>query len=299
MDSRIKGIYSDLYQSPQTKVALAERYGVTTKTIENTVEKMDGDVVYDRSLGAYRFAGLLPKYIPHNRFFHLLKESVGNKIIKVDFEKLAEKIKDKEELNLPLIPTRIFSPLVQRIIMLEVAITSNCVVRFDLKKGEGFETKYVQPGQVFSSGFTYYLRGVYDERNEKNPGEARSFALNNIHHATLQPVEYVKNGRFRIEGLFTPYGEIKSDRFVLLELTGMATDYFKREGLMEGQYFDFVSEEVDGTVLVKMYYANLFEIEQLVTKWMPLIHVHDTKIAHTVYDAILQKAQTLSQKARR
>lgn len=294
MKKRIKCIYTELYGGLKTKVYFAELYGVTTKTIENTVAKAEGDIVFDRKLGGYRFKNLLPKYIPHDVFFRLLRNSISNEVIKQDFAFLAKKIQ-KKELDLPLISTHDLSSMVQKIIMAEVAIRFNCVIqmRYLGNKGE-VEDKFVRPHRINTSTNTYYLYGEYDARNPKNVGEMRSFAINGIQ--SILPIEYIKDGGFFQEGHGNAYGMISKEKSVRLRLRGAAANNFKREGWANKEVFDLLHEEPDGNIIVLMYYNKMAEIMKLIQFWMPLITIQDERdIAEKVYGEIQKNIHDFTQ----
>jgi len=293
MEKRIKGMYEALYHGVKSKQYFAERYGVTTKTVENTVTKTGGDIVYDRKLGSYRFASLLPAYIPHNLLVSLLQNSISNETAKHDFLTLTRFLKEQEEIILPMIPTSIMSSLTQKLIMLEVAIRSNCIIKINYTGNEKpLEEKFIRPHRVNTSENSYYLYGSYDGRNGKNIGEYRSFAVNSMHD--IAPIEWVKGEIFFIEGTGNAYGIITKEKFVMLRLSGNAANYFKRERQFSKEQFDFVQEETDGTVLMKMYYNNIQEVVKLVQQWMPYIKVDsDMRIAENIYGAIHQNMKKL------
>ncbi|BDY14006.1 helix-turn-helix transcriptional regulator [Hydrogenimonas cancrithermarum] len=286
MENRIKGIYEALYEGVKNKQYFAQRYNVTTKTIENTVAKTEGDVIYDRKLGGYRFAFLLPKYIPHDLLVELLQNSIGNETAKHDFLTLSRLLKEREGVHLPMIPTSLVSSLTRKLIMLEVAIRSNCVIKVNYVGNEKpMEEKYIRPHRINTSENSYYLYGSYDARNKKNIGEYRSFAVNSMHD--IAPVEWVKGESFFMEGTGNAYGVITKERFVMLKLTGNSANYFKRERQFSKEQFDFIAEETDGTVLMKMYYNNLQEVIKLVQQWMPHMIVDESAPERTeVYAAI-------------
>ena len=294
MDKRIKRIYSELYKTPRKKKYLAELFDVNPKTIENTINKYPDDIVLDKELGAYRFKTLLPKYIPHDIFFTLFQGSIGNEIIKNDFLSLSKMINLEEDLNFPMIPTQGLSSLAQKIIMAEVAINSNCIVQLDyLGNSKPLEKKYIKPHKIIATGFTYYLYVSYDSRNQENIGAFRSLAFNGMH--SLSPLEYLKNETFLMEGSGNAFGLISKEKSITLKLEAASANYFKREGQFNKENFDFISEEIDGSVIMKMYYNNIQEVVKLIQSWMPLISVHDNEtITDEVYRTILENAKRLT-----
>lgn len=293
MENRIKGFYEELYRGVKSKQHLAKLYGVTTKTIENTVAKMDGEVVYDKRLGGYRFSSLLPKYIPHNLVIELLQNSISNETAKHDFLTLSAILRQQKDMQLPMIPASAMSPLTKKLIMLEIAINSNCVIKVNYAGNDKpMEEKYIRPHRINTSENSYYLYGSYDERNKKNIGEYRSFAVNSIHK--ILPVEWVAGNTFFIEGDGNAYGLITKEEFVMLRLRGNSANYFKRERQFSKAQFDFISEEPDGSVMMKMYYNNIQEVVKLIQSWMPLIALeNDSEIAQNVHKIIADNTAKL------
>ncbi len=296
MEKRIIEIYSELYEGPKKKKYLAEHKNidVTQRTVENTISKYSEDIILDKELGEYRFKNLLPKYIPHSIFFTLFQESIGNEIIKNDFLLLSKMISLKDDLNLPMIPTQGLSVLAQKIIMAEVAISSNCIIKIDyLGNSKPLETKYIKPHKIIATGFTYYLYVSYDDRNEENIGAYRSLAFNGMYN--ISPVEYVKNETFLIEGIGNAYGLINKEKYIALKLEAVSANFFKREGQFNKENFDFISEEIDGSVIMKMYYNKIQEVVKLIQSWMPLITIHDNPaITDEVYKIILENTKRLT-----
>lgn len=274
MRKRIAAIYEALYSGVKSKQFFAERFNVTTKTVENTIAKTEGDILYDRKLGGYRFATLLPRFIPHDILIRLLQDSISNETAKQDFIAISRILKEYENVHLTMIPTEIVSSLTKKLIMLEIAIRSNCILSISYIGNEKpMETKYIRPHKINTSENSYYLYGSYDIKNGKNIGEYRSFAVNSMHD--ISPIEWIKTENFFIEGVGNAYGIITKERFVMLRLLGNAANYFKRERQFSKEQFDFVQEETDGTVLMKMYYSNIQEVVKLIQQWMPLVSVDD------------------------
>lgn len=255
---------------------------------------MDGEVVYDKKLSGYRFASLLPKYIPHNLLIELLQNSISNETAKQDFLRVSEMLR-QEPLSLPMIPTEAMSPMTKKLIMLEIAIHSNCVVEISYTGNDkSKEKKYVRPHRINTSDNSYYLYGSYDKKNKVNVGEYRSFAINSIHE--IHPMEWIKGETFFIEREGNAYGIITKEKSVMLKLTGNSANYFKRERQFSKAQFDFVSEEPDGSVLMKMYYNNLQEVVKLVQQWMPFIAVEEgCPKRDEIYTAIKNNIHLLTQ----
>ncbi|WP_434638147.1 WYL domain-containing protein [Sulfurimonas sp. NW7] len=287
MQERIATIYEELYSGVKNKHYFANKFNVTTKTIENTIAKIE-DIIYDKKLSAYRFATLLPKYIHHNLVVRLLQNSISNEIAKDDFLTISNILKENKEILLPMIPTQVLSSLTKKLIMLEVAICSNCIIKVEyISNKKPMEIKYIKPHKINTSENSYYLYGSYDEQNKNNIGEYRSFAVNSMHNIT--PVEWLKGEKFFIEGIGNAYGMITKEKFVTLKLTASAANYFKRERQFSKEQYDFILEEADGAVVMKMYYNNLQEVIKLVQQWMPYICIENNpNLAQKVY-RIIQK----------
>ncbi|HIQ27082.1 MAG TPA: WYL domain-containing protein [Sulfurovum sp.] len=178
--------------------------------------------------------------------------------------------------------------------MAEVAINSNCIVQLDyLGNSKPLEKKYIKPHKIIATGFTYYLYVSYDSRNQENIGAFRSLAFNGMH--SLSPLEYLKNETFLMEGSGNAFGLISKEKSITLKLEAASANYFKREGQFNKENFDFISEEIDGSVIMKMYYNNIQEVVKLIQSWMPLISVHDNEtITDEVYRTILENAKRLT-----
>lgn len=294
MDKRIQTIYKELYKKPRNKKYLAELLDVNPKTIENTINRYPEDIIFDKELGAYRFKTLLPKYIPFDIFFTLFKESIGNEIIKSDFLLLSEMMNFGEEINIPMFSTQRLSSLTQKIIMAEIAINSNCIIELDyLGNSKPLEKKFIKPHKIIATGFTYYLYISYDSRNQENIGAFRSLAFNGMY--SLSPVKYMKNETFLMEGSGNAFGLITKEKNITLKLEGASANFFKREGQFNKENFDFVSEEIDGSVIMKMYYNNIQEVVMLIQSWMPLISISgNDAVINEIYNIIRENVNRLT-----
>jgi len=280
MNERIQRIYIELYKKPCSKQYLSELFSITSKTIENTIKTID-EIIYDKQIGAYRFIGLLPQYIPYETFLLLFEDSISNQIVKNDFQIISNKL----NMDIPMISTNNFSSLSKKIIRATLAINHSCILKIEYKSMKGIEVKYIRPHKIVSSDFTYYLLASYDERNSKNIGEMRSYAFNGI--LSFESLMYLKNNNFKIEQSGNAYGFISKDSYLTLKLEERSANFFKREGQFNKANFDFLSEEADGTIFVKMYYNNIDEIVRLVQGWMPQITIlENSKIVDEVYNKI-------------
>ena len=281
MTNRMEKIYEALYSKVLGKAYLAKEYEVSTKTIENTINNYSteypDDIIYDTKIAAYRFKNLLPLHIPYKVFFILFESSVANKIIKQDFLIIGKFLNSQPNISIPMINTSSLSPLAQKLIKCTIAINQNCILEIDYKgHKKDKEIKFVIPQKITSTSFSYYLYAKYDKRNKKDIGESRSFALAGIH--SIDPIEYIKDKKFAISGVGNAYGMIDKDKFIILNLQAIPANFFKREGLFQEDNYDFITEEADGTIMMKMYYNYSNEVVSLLQKWMPLIRIQDEPI---------------------
>jgi len=275
MKLRKTQIYKDLYHSPKSKLYFSELFGITTKSVENTMKKYSEDIVYDRKLSKYRFKELLPSLIPVEIYFNIFKDSIANQIIKEDMLSAIKQLSSTPNSDFHLMATDTLSYLSKYIIKSHIAIGHSCILKISydsIKKPT--ETKYIKPHKITSTGFVYYLYGSYEKRNKKDVGEYRSFAFNSIKEMSV--VEYLKDEDFSIDAKSNAYGVINKEKYVVLKLKGASASFFKRERQFEREEFEFVMEEVDGTISIKMYYNNIDEVVYLLQQWMPLISVDST-----------------------
>jgi hypothetical protein len=272
MDKRTQEIYYLLYQGSKSKEYLSDYFKVTTKTIENTIAKVSDDIMYDKKLGAYRFSLLLPSYIPSKIFLAWVSQSVQHTVIKHDFATFI-KFQEQEEHS-KLLPTYTLTSLFKKIIQLQLAIIYNISLKIFYKGHEGKQKiKYINPHKLNTSLNSYYLYASYTFDNKKDVGEFRSFSLGAM--VSLEIMDYKKEGHFAIEGLGNAYGMIDKVQYITLKLTEKSASYFKREGEFSHSQYDYICEEADGSVLLKMYYNHTQEIVQLLQRWMPYIKIYD------------------------
>ena len=278
MNERVQRIYIELYKKPCSKQYLSELFSITSKTIENTIKTID-EIMYDKQIAAYRFINLLPQYIPYKTFLVFFEDSIFNQLIKNDFHAISS------NLDIPILSTNNFSSLSKKIIRGTLAINNSCILKMEYKSVKGIETKYIRPHKIVSTEFAYYLLASYDEKNKKNVKEMRSYAFNAI--LSLEPLMYLKNNNFKIEQSGNAYGFISKDSYLTLKLEERSANFFKREGQFNKANFDFLSEEADGTIFVKMYYNNIDEIVRLVQSWMPQITIlENSKTVDEIYNKI-------------
>lgn len=286
MNERIITIYKALFSDLEcTKEALKDYLNVgSIKTVENNIKEID-DIEYDIKIRKYRFKNLLPKYIPNEIFFNIFKGSIVNKVLKNDFALLERDISSLKTND--MIDTSELSNLAKKIIMFKNAIKNNCILKVTYKKaGQSIEEKYIRPNTVFSTGFTYYSFITYDEKNDKDCGEERTFAFNGI--GDIEVVEYLNNVSFQKEQKGNAFGSFKKDRFVILNLNQQSANFFKREILFTNDAFELIDDELDGDSLtVKMYYNKEFEVEKIIQQWMPNIKIQNSsEIREKIYSKI-------------
>ncbi|MDD5372928.1 MAG: WYL domain-containing protein [Sulfurimonas sp.] len=273
MEIRIKSIYKELYKTHRSKEYFAELFDVSTKTIENTVSNYKDDIIYDKKLSSYRFKNLLPKYISYESFFKLFQNSIGNSIIKNDFLSIGKSM-SKEESSLSMIDTSSLSDLAQKIVSCDIAINNNNILKIEYSgNSKPKEAKYVRPHTIISTGFTYYLYASYDEKNEKNIGKYRSLGFNGMGEISL--IDYVNNANFRIDKTGNAYGLYEKEKYVTLKLEPYSANFFKKEGLLQKENFDFIIEDDNNAILINMYYNDDQEIINLIQQWMPQISIQN------------------------
>jgi len=262
-------IYNLLFNQIRSKQELADFFNVTTKTIENSIKKCD-DIVYSKKLGGYHFKDLLPKYISFQNYFTLFKDSISNNIIKKDFINISSTF----HTNNNMIDTKLLSILSQKIIKTEIAINHNCILKVKyLGSKKDKEIKYIEPKQIFTNGYTYYLAVIYDKRNKENSGKERQLAFNGIE--SIEPVEYIKDKSFRSYKQYNPFGSYDNAKKIRLKLLNEASTFFKREGFFETDNFKFLSEISTNEIEIEMKYIYKTEVIKLIQQWLPLIAIID------------------------
>lgn len=284
MEKRMKQIYNELYNGIKGKNELASKFNVNTKTIENTINKYNEDIIMDKSLGGYRFSFLLPNKISSIVLFDLFKDSIENQIIKNDFIYTAKDMFTKEDADIHMIETKNLSALTQKIIMCHLAINTSCALKIDYFGNRGdLERKYIKPHRIFVDAYKYYLYASYIEKNEKNIGEFRSFTINSI--SLIEQDEYSKNEVFYIDSKINSYGVLNKEKYVVITLRDVASNFFKKNGMFNKDNYDFIIENIDGSIDAKMYFNNIQEIVKLVQMWMPFISIRG-EIAEKVYGQV-------------
>lgn len=293
MNDKIKKIYKAIYDDCEcTKEFLKEYLEVSSiKTVENNVKETE-EIEYDIKLRKYRFKNLLPKYIPTQTFFALFENAIVNKTLKNDFTNFGIETFSEESMNMLL--TSELSNLARKIIMLDLAIKYNTILKIKYKKANNpLEIKYIRPHSIFSNGFTYYVLITYDKLNQKNIGEERTLALNAI--GEIEAIEHIKDGNFKQNFDGNAYGKYDKNKYIILNLSNKCANYFKREILFNNSAFEVLNEELEGDLItVKMYYNEIIEIVKLVQQWLPEITIiNDSKIRNEVYSTIKHNVNKL------
>lgn len=285
MKTRINRIYNELYMTPKSKDELMLLLDVSQKTIENTIieaNKAQEDIVYDRKLGKYRFNTLLPTNIPSYIIFKYLHSSVTDELLKDDYAVASETIK---LCNIDMIATSTLSPLLKSIIMINIAFVINASLKIEyIGNNQKLETKFVKPHTLINNHGTYHLSASYSNKNSANVGEYRTFSLRGI--KSIEIDEILSETLYQ-EAQGNAWGIYKKDSFIVLKLKDNAVGYFKKENLINKNGFEFVSEEADGSLLLKKYYNNIQEIILLLQQWMPYITIlKESDIANEIYNEI-------------
>lgn len=274
MNQRIKDIYLKLYENniECTKENLAEAYNVTIKTIENSIKPYSEEIIYDKKLKKYRFANLLPKYIPYKIFYNIFKESINDTFLKEDFFIIDNLINDDNDLF--MIETEKLSEMSKKIIMFTLAINNNCILEVEYTtNAEEKYSRFIKPHTIFKDTFVYYCFISYDKRNNKNIGELRSFRFDKI--GKIKIVEYIENEIFKKDIHGNKYGEYKKDNYVILIFNKISASFFKDTNLFNKPEYEVIIGLNSENVTVKMYYRNLtLEVIPMLQKWMPHIKIH-------------------------
>ena len=289
---QITKILKELYHSPMGKEELAQLLNVkTTKTIENTIlkynkmdETIDKEVSYDMDLRKYRFNVSLPSFVPSNIIFEYMSKHINNTFIKDDFIDVLHYMSEeqKDQCDITLIPTQKLSPLLQKIIQIELSLKYNMSIKMDYMGNRGdIEIKYIKPHHIYFNGYTHYLHASYHENNIVNIDEMRTFSLNGIKSFSFHNLE---NEILPKKVIGNAWGEFS--HIIILHISGAASNYFRRENILNDNQFDLISLEDDASLIVKMHYKNENDIINLMQKWMPNITIHKHS---DVSDRIYQK----------
>ena len=292
MDIRIKKIYQELYKKTCSKEYFSELLEVSTKTIENTINNYKDDIIYDKKSSSYRFKNPLPRYITYQSFFKLFQNSIGNSIIKNDFIYIGKSM-NKEKNTLLMIDTSSLSDLAQKIVSCDIAINNNNILEIEYSgNAKPKEIKYIRPHTIISTGLTYYLYATYDEKNEENVGKCRSLGFNGMGKISI--VEHLNNANFRIDKAGNAYGLYEKDNYVTLKLMPYCASYFKKEGLLQKENFDFIIENDDKSILINMYYNENQEIITLIQQWLPQISIQNNiNLKEEIYSKIKSNYEAL------
>jgi len=290
---QITQILKELYRIPTGKEKLAELLNVkTTKTIENNIfkynkmdETTDKEIIYDMNLRKYRFNVSLPSFVPGNIIFTYMSKHINNTYIKDDFIDVLHYVENdiKDKCDTTLIPTKKLSPLLQKIIQIELALKYNMSIKMDYLGNRGdLEIKYIKPHNIYFSGYTHYLYTSYHEDNIANIGEPRTFSLNGIKSLEFHNLE---NETLSRKVIGNAWGEFNNS--IILHISGSAAKYFRRENIFNDNQFDLISLEDDNSLIVKMHYKKEDDIINLIQKWMPNITIHKhSEVSDRIYQKI-------------
>ncbi len=290
---QITQILKELYQTPTKKEKLAQLLDVkTTKTIENNIlkynkmdETIDKEIIYDMTLRQYRFNISLPSFVPSNIIFDYMSKHINNTYIKDDFKDVLNYISEEktDQCDIALIPTKKLSPLLQKIIQIELSLKYNMSIKMDYMGNRGdLEIKYIKPHHIYFSGYTHYIHASYHEDNITNIGEMRIFSLNGIKSLEFHNLE---NEILQRKVIGNAWGEFNNS--IVLHISGSAAIYFRRENILNDSQFDLMSLEDDNSLIVKMHYKNENDIINLMQKWMPNITIHKhSEISDRIYQKI-------------
>ena len=269
MDTRTKQIYNNLYKKICSKKDLENICNIGIKSIENSIKICD-DISYSKKLGAYHFKELLPKYLSYKHYFELFKDNFSNPVLKDDMLKVTKNINTNFEDI--MVETALLSDLSNKIIKSTIAIHHNCVLKILYKgKKKEAENKYIKPNQIFMSGNTFYLAFTYDQRNSKDIGISKTFAMNGI--KTIDAIEYSKEAIFQTDDSRNAYGKISDTKKIKLKLTGACANYFQRENLFRNESYNFLYQEDNDDITMEMLYNWDIEVIKLLQQWMPQIQL--------------------------
>ena len=258
-----------------TKEILATEFGVTIKTIENTLKPYaDDEIIYDKKLRRYRFNTLLPKYIPYKIFFNLFGDSINYKFLREDFFIIDNLINTSNELF--MIDTNKLSEMSKKIIMFTLAINDNCVLKVEYSKNaHAMEIKYIKPRKILSNPFTYFCYVTYDERNGKDINKNRTFKFQNM--GKIESVEYVTHEIFKQDKEGNIFGEYQKDRYITLILDEVSGSFFKNSNLFNNPTYEIIDDPnttENANTKIKMYFNSLeIEVIKVIQQWMPHIRV--------------------------
>lgn len=271
--SRMVEIYTLLCEAPRGKDFLSKRFSCTTRTIENLIPYANGDIIYDKKRKVYCFASLLPDYIPFSFYASILKKSVCDSGIKSDIEHTLVSSSCTSSL---VVSTKLLSPLYARILTFKLSINNNVLLRCKYKgvvKEE--EVKYIKPFSLHYQDGIFYLYGKYGIENSANVGEERMFSVSRFEDVSFEKYISYEEEVFKKDVELSAFGAVSSasTKYIYLHLDSVVSHVYKKDGIFNAEQFRFIQEYSDETILVKMYYASIIEIERLAQRWMPHIKI--------------------------
>jgi len=179
----------------------------------------------------------------------------------------------------------------QKIIQIKLSLLIDYSLKIEYKKNNSTDIKYINPHSLFNSQGIYYLYATYHSDNFSNVGEKRTFSLNGI----TSIVAHEKSNEKLVQKLKgNEWGIFDDEKFILMRFKDKASNFYKREGFTLSSELSYVSEEPDGSILVKMYYSNEQEIINFIQKWMPFVTLaKDSELKEKVYERIHKNLLTL------
>ena len=300
-------ILSNLFQKPVSKEDLAKIFDLNnTRSVENYVSDLnqyiqdksnlfsntsrlidlnEKEIMYDRGLKKYRFNTLLPTFITQKTLLSYLDESINNVILHEDFKLLNKYINVNNHLDTyNILETHTLSILMQKIIQIKLSLQIDYSLKIEYKKNNSTETKYINPHSLFSSQGIYYLYATYHSDNITNIGGKRTFSLNGISSIVAHTKSSEKLFQ-KVKG--NEWGIFDNEHHILVRLKEKASNFYKREGFIQSNELSYVTEEPDGSILVKMHYSNEQEIINFIQKWMPYATIaKNSELKEKIYEKI-------------
>jgi len=303
-------ILSNLFKNPVSKEYLATSFDLkNTRSVENYISELNQDIqekfnlfnntsrlidlnekeiIYDKKLKKYRFNTLLPTFITQEVLLSYLGEAINNLILQEDFRLLNE----NTHVNTHnILETLTLSNLMQKIIQIKLSLQINYSLKIEYKKNNNIETKYINPHSLFSSQGIYYLYATYHSDNISNIGEKRTFSLNGITSIAAHDKSTEKLFQ-KLKG--NEWGIFNDESYIIIRLKEKASSFYKREGFIQTDELSYITEEADGSILIKMYYSNEQEIINFIQKWMPYATIaNDSELEEKIYDRIHKNLLTI------
>lgn len=270
MNVKIIKIYNLILNTLKTKEELAEALNVTTKTIENYIKQINGEIKYNKKLGKYHFKDLLPHKVTFSFINTLITNSLNNQILQNDYYKIQQVFTQKYD---DLIETKNLSEQLKNLIIINIAINHNITLLLNYKLTE---KKIIQPNQIIKIKDLYYLYVTYDKKNKNDVNKKRTLSLIDI--SDISFIEYSQISIFKTTIYGNEYGKYSSSKYILLTLTGDAANFFKRNKVNYLKW-DFICESNDTKfIYIKLFYNTTIEVKRLIQQWLPNISFTENNI---------------------